>query len=59
MGDDFTVSTPELARSALINLDNLAKFTPALERHPMFRIVREQLEATCERLESEETQAPA
>ena len=59
MGDDFDLPTTALARSALMNVNGLVKIAPELERYLMFQTARSQLQAICERLESEETQVPA
>ena len=53
-GDDFSVSTPELAACARINFEQIMKLNPALQSHPIYFLALQQLKAVVARLEKAE-----
>ncbi len=48
--DDFTTSNWELAESAKMNFENVARMAPAIAAHPIFQIAKMQLDALVKRL---------
>lgn len=48
--DGFTADDVELAESAKMNFETVARMAPALAAHPIFKIAKMQLDALAARL---------
>lgn len=54
--DDFSEDTTDLAECAKINFETVARMAPMIAAHPIFKIAKEQLDATVARLRKADTE---